>query len=204
MEIVQEPLTYFSSRKSGTKIDTVIIHYISAINVTPDKPHSAKECIKILKNNQVSAHYMIDLKGLIYELIPPTLKAWHAGKSKWMGIYNLNENSIGIELIGIGNKDFTEPQYSALIELLKDIVSKYNIEEKNLIGHEHVSPGRKVDPGRYFSWNRVYDALYRPEDLPPETPIEPTEEPKAPIPAPEPPPEYSLLQRIIKALFKIT
>ena len=50
------------------------------------------------KSSNVSAHYLITRKGVIFNLLCPKYKAWHAGKSKWKNDENINNYSIGIEL----------------------------------------------------------------------------------------------------------
>ena len=64
--------------------------------------------------------------------------AWHAGKSKWKKFINLNENSIGIELVNkghrLGYQNFTEIQIKSLITLCKKLKKKYSIKKENFLG----------------------------------------------------------------------
>ena len=53
-------------------------------------------------NSNVSAHYLISRKGIIFS--NASIKAWHAGKSKWKNKININDYSIGIELENKGHK----------------------------------------------------------------------------------------------------
>ncbi|MGB0508165.1 MAG: N-acetylmuramoyl-L-alanine amidase, partial [Pikeienuella sp.] len=50
---------------------------------------------------------------------------------------------------------FPEPQMVALEALLVGIVQRWGIDAENVLGHEHVAPGRKVDPGPKFDWARL-------------------------------------------------
>ena len=43
------------------------------------------------KSSNVSAHYLITRKGVIFNLLCPKYKAWHAGKSKWKNNVNIND-----------------------------------------------------------------------------------------------------------------
>ena len=85
--------------------------------------------------------------------------AWHAGKSKWKKFINLNENSIGIELVNkghrLGYQNFTENQIKSLITLCKKLKKKYKIKKENFLGHSDIAPLRKVDPGEKFPWKRL-------------------------------------------------
>lgn len=113
--------------------------------------------------NYVSAHFQIGWFGEIWQLVDPRNKiAYHAGKSSWFHegkrkqLDSCNNWMIGIELLGDGNMhDFSEAQYLALIELTKVLREMWpTISINSITGHEHVSPGRKVDPGKFFQWER--------------------------------------------------
>lgn len=108
--------------------------------------------------SQVSAHYLIGRDGKIYYLVDEKMRAWHAGDSYWGGNRDLNSSSIGIELDNNGNEPFAEPQIATLIDLLKDILGRWNIPPENVLAHGDVAPGRKVDPSRWFPWKRLADA----------------------------------------------
>ena len=84
-------------------------------------------------------------------------RAWHAGASAWQGRENCNDYSIGIELEGLEGERFEPAQYAALARLLQAIAGRYPID--SVAGHEHVAPGRKVDPGPGFEWAALRAAL---------------------------------------------
>lgn len=104
---------------------------------------------------QVSAHYLIGRDGRIIYLVDELKRAWHAGDSYWGGNRDINSSSIGIELDNNGNEPFGETQISVLIELLRDLTTRWNIPSANIIGHGDIAPGRKVDPSAYFPWRRL-------------------------------------------------
>lgn len=51
---------------------------------------------------KASAHVVIGRNGEIQQLVPFNVKAWHAGVSRWHGVANCNDYSIGIELVNAG------------------------------------------------------------------------------------------------------
>ena len=86
-------------------------------------------------------------------------RAWHAGASSWRGRDNCNDHSIGIELEGLEGRPFEAAQYAALAHLLRALARRYPLHE--VVGHEHVAPGRKLDPGPGFDWRRLRRMLRR-------------------------------------------
>jgi N-acetylmuramoyl-L-alanine amidase len=104
----------------------------------------------------VSAHYLIDENGATYRLVPDEMRAWHAGVSAWAGARNINDRSIGIELVNPGHdhgyRPFPAPQMSSLLDLLADLVRRHPIPSHRVVGHSDVAPARKTDPGELFDW----------------------------------------------------
>ena len=99
---------------------------------------------------------MIDYDGTIIQYVDESKRAWHAGKSFWGGITDMNAHSIGIELVNPGHtngyKPFPAAQMDALRQLAKEIMKRHNIPAHNVIGHSDVAPDRKSDPGELFPW----------------------------------------------------
>jgi N-acetylmuramoyl-L-alanine amidase len=104
---------------------------------------------------EVSAHYLIDRDGSIYQLVDERYRAWHAGISQWGSIKDVNSASIGIELDNNGDEPFPAAQIDALLALLADLQSRYAIPRANFLGHADVAPGRKTDPSRHFPWRTL-------------------------------------------------
>ncbi len=106
--------------------------------------------------NPVSAHYMIEEDGSVHRLVREDRRAWHAGRSCWRGITDINSASIGIELVNPGHefgyRPFPDDQMAALLPLLSDIVQRHDIELGNVVGHSDIAPARKDDPGELFDW----------------------------------------------------
>ena len=141
---------FMTKIRSNKGIKIIVIHYtgmqseVDALNRLTDF------------KSKVSCHYLINEKGQITSIIPDNYTAWHAGKSRWGKLSSLNKYSIGIELVNPGHnfgyKKFGKKQISALIQLIKKLIKKYNINKQNIVGHSDIAPLRKKDPGEKFPW----------------------------------------------------
>src|SRR5262250_956636 len=105
--------------------------------------------------SQVSAHYVICKDGTVHHMLNDYLRAWQAGVSKWGNATDINSVSIGIEIDNNGFEPFTDEQISSLLQLLDRIKKAYNIPTANFIGHADIAPGRKIDPNKYFPWQKL-------------------------------------------------
>jgi AmpD protein len=110
-----------------------------------------------LRGLQVSAHFVIRRDGEVLQFVSVDRRAWHAGVSAWNGRANCNDWSVGIELEGLEGLAFEGAQYDALIRLLHDL--RHRLPIVQVVGHEHVAPGRKRDPGEGFDWTRLASRL---------------------------------------------
>ncbi len=152
LKIVNSP-NFDKKTRSKKLIKYVIIHYTGM--------QSEIESIMRLKDksSKVSCHYLINRKGLITKMVPDTKIAWHAGKSKWKKINNLNKYSLGIELVNKGHKfgyeKYSELQIKSLIKLCTYLKKKYNFKNESFLGHSDIAPFRKLDPGEKFPWKRL-------------------------------------------------
>lgn len=131
-------------------IDMLILHYTGM-----KSGQAALERLCDIRS-KVSSHYLVEEDGAIYKLVDESQRAWHAGVSCWRGNTNINQRSIGIEIVNPGHefgyRDFTPPQMLAVKSLCKDILSRHKIAPRNIIGHSDVAPARKEDPGELFDW----------------------------------------------------
>jgi len=147
------PSPNFNDRPDGVEVDTVVIHYTGM--------KTAEEALACMcdPEAEVSAHYMIYEDGDVVQLVAEDKRAWHAGVSFWDGRENVNDFSIGIELVNKGHEfgyhEFPNEQMEALIELLRGIKSRHRIKKGNIIGHSDVAPERKQDPGELFDWGML-------------------------------------------------
>ncbi len=105
----------------------------------------------------VSAHYCIEEDGTVHRLVREDRRAWHAGKSYWRGVTDINSASVGIELVNPGHefgyRPFPDAQMEALLPLLDEIVQRWDVPRANVVGHSDIAPTRKEDPGELFDWD---------------------------------------------------
>lgn len=150
---------------SEPRIQFLIFHYTA---------ENDEDSIDILTGNNVSAHYLIRQelnqnlgKPVVLQFVPESERAWHAGASFWHGRKNLNDTSIGIEIVNpgyhkSGNEKswvpYSDEQIDLLISLSRDIIQRYRIKPINVLGHSDVSPQRKIDPGPLFPWEKLAEA----------------------------------------------
>ena len=105
---------------------------------------------------KVSAHYLVKEDGEVLQLVDEERRAWHAGKSYWRGITDVNSASVGIEIVNPGHefgyRPFPDEQIAAVIPLVSDIKARHGIGRGNVVGHSDIAPARKEDPGELFPW----------------------------------------------------
>ncbi|HOF88473.1 MAG TPA: N-acetylmuramoyl-L-alanine amidase [Armatimonadota bacterium] len=162
--VVSAPSRHYT-KAAARRVDTVVIHYLSGINVDRSRWSEPALCLEILRRYRVSAHYLIDRAGTVYALVDERDIAWHAGGSIMPAPDNrrgVNRFSIGIELIATHTSGFTDAQYAALATLVRGIQRRHPI--RHLVGHDQISGRRAVqlglrkdvkpDPGPRFDWPR--------------------------------------------------
>ena len=156
MAVLRRPSPNWNERPPGTAVDTLILHYTGM--------RSAQEALDRLCDEaaQVSAHYLIDEDGAVVALVPEDRRAWHAGRSAWLGGTGLNDRSIGIELVNPGHefgyRAFPEAQIDACLDLGLALVRRWPIPARRVLAHSDVAPDRKLDPGELFPWRRLAEA----------------------------------------------
>jgi AmpD protein len=162
MRVVDSPNQ--DERPPGTAVSLAIVHCISLppgqyggdaierlfTNRLDPRAHPYFQAIQALR---VSAHFLIRRDGELVQFVPVARRAWHAGASSWRGRGRCNDFSVGIELEGTDDAPFEDPQYAALVSLLK------GLSLRQIAAHSDVAPGRKSDPGAGFEWPRVLAAL---------------------------------------------
>jgi N-acetylmuramoyl-L-alanine amidase len=142
-----------AQRAEPAGVDMLVLHYTGM--------KTAGEAIERLCDPEarVSAHYVIEENGAIWRLVPEALQAFHAGRSCWAGSSNLNEVSIGIEIVNPGHEwgyhPFPEEQMVALERLSGALLSRFPIPPHRVVGHSDIAPDRKSDPGELFDWPRL-------------------------------------------------
>jgi AmpD protein len=120
-----------------------------------DHPYFAE-----IADTPVSAHIFIDREGKITQYVPFNKRAWHAGASEFMGRQRCNDYSIGVELEGCDDQTYTDEQYMQLAALTVVLMRQWPaITRNNIVGHCHIAPDRKTDPGPTFDWKHYFDLL---------------------------------------------
>ena len=159
--------------RSIVDVQFLILHYTGC---------SLEKTIEIFQNpsSKVSAHFVIDTQGVIYEMIPcleeGPFKAYHSGESFWKDSHgklwsHLNSYSLGIELVNNNGNlfSYTSEQYQSLVDLvlkLKEKFSSLRVAD-SVLGHEHIAGFRgKVDPGLQFDWKKFFKDAYNISDYP--------------------------------------
>ena len=153
MEGIEKPSPNFGVRPANNPIDMLVIHYTGMT--------SANDALSRLCDGAsgVSAHFLIDEDGTLYSLVDEYEGAWHAGKSLWRGNRNINDRSIGVELVNPGHefgyRIFPDPQMDTLATLAQDLITRHPIPPRNVVGHSDIAPSRKQDPGELFDWQKL-------------------------------------------------
>lgn len=156
MNIVRQSSPNFNDRKEA--LDLLVLHYTGM--------ETGDAAIERLCDPEasVSAHYVVRETGEIVQLVAEDKRAWHAGVSSWMGQTDLNSRSIGIEIVNGGHNvpledgslpPYPDVQIEAVISLSKDIARRHAIRNTRIVGHSDIAPGRKIDPGEHFPWERL-------------------------------------------------
>ncbi len=129
--------------------DIIVIHYTAMA--------SAEAACRALSNPdvEVSAHYLIAEDGCVSTLVDEAERAWHAGAGCWGDVVDVNSRSIGIELCNDGFSPFSAALMDALEALLAGIMARWAIPPERVIAHSDLAPGRKIDPGWRFDWQRL-------------------------------------------------
>ena len=151
MNIIDAPSPNFDDR--GRSVDMIVLHYTGM--------RTGAEALARLRDPaaKVSAHYLVEENGDVYRLVDEAKRAWHAGVGSWKGETDLNARSIGIEIVNPGHefgyRDFPAVQIDAVIALLKNIRTRFEVSAAMTLGHSDVAPRRKEDPGERFPWLRL-------------------------------------------------
>ncbi|WP_290435954.1 N-acetylmuramoyl-L-alanine amidase, partial [Aeromonas caviae] len=127
------------SASQNERIAFLILHYT-------DEEDARSLRLLTEPEHKVSAHYLIprdtdEQPFPVYQLVPDSQRAWHAGRSRWHHYAGLNASSLGIEIVNLGydEKDAALPahlrhwqpypsaQIAALGALARDLVERYQI-----------------------------------------------------------------------------
>jgi len=159
--------------RSGGAVDLIVIHHITCppgafgtedvaalfLGTLDTARHPA---YREVEGKELSAHFLIDRAGRVTQFVATDRAAYHAGASRWRGRSGCNDFSVGIELIGDADHDYTGRQYATLARLCRDLMRAHpKITPHRIVGHSQVATprGRKSDPGPRFDWPRLHREL---------------------------------------------
>lgn len=97
--LVDINIDYYWSKKNKTPLkntDFIVIHYTAGATAISSARYLCD------KKTPVSAHLLISRNTKIYQMVDFQTQAWHAGKSQYYNLTNINQYSIGIELENYG------------------------------------------------------------------------------------------------------
>jgi len=152
IKIIQKLVSWgYSKPQSARTIDTIIIH--SSYNALGGDKYDLTKLLEEYREYGVSPHYLIDREGNIYQLVSDKNIAYHAGESQMPdGRTNVNNFSLGIEIMNTEDSNLTEKQYQSLNKLMDYLKNIHKI--KDVLGHNQISSGRKTDPWN-FDWKKI-------------------------------------------------
>ena len=154
MNIIEAPSPNFDTRTAPPSL--LVLHYTGM--------RTGQEALDRLRDPEakVSSHYLVEEDGRVFRLVAEERRAWHAGVSYWRGRSNVNGESIGIEIVNPGHewgyRAFPDVQIASVIALVADIRTRWDIYDRDIIGHSDIAPDRKDDPGELFPWKRLAEA----------------------------------------------
>ena len=159
--------TSYVATGKNERVQFIILHYTATDNLGS---------IKELTSSRVSSHFLVldEDDNKIYSLVPLEQRAWHAGASAFRGRTNINDTSVGIEIVSDGiareyradpnpyhpydhDVDYKPIQIEKAAQIIKYVAEKYNVPARNIVAHSDIAPSRKKDPGAKFPWKELYD-----------------------------------------------
>jgi AmpD protein len=158
------PSPNFDARAPGCAVELLVVHCISLPAGRYGGPHvdalflnrldlDADPSFESLRGLRVSAHFFVDRRGRLTQYVSCLDRAWHAGVSRFEDRERCNDFSIGVELEGLHTDRFTARQYRTLAALTRGLQRRFPTL-RAVRGHEEIAPGRKLDPGPHFDWQR--------------------------------------------------
>ena len=151
MKFIDMPSPNFDERT--LPVTMIVLHYTGMID--------GASAIARLRDPEakVSAHYVVEEDGSVLRLVPEDKRAWHAGRSHWRGLTDVNSASVGIEIVNPGHdhgyRPFRAEQIQSVVQLVADIKARHGIGRGDVVAHSDIAPRRKRDPGELFPWSKL-------------------------------------------------
>lgn len=129
----------------------LIMHFTAITSASATVQHLCNPATK------VSAHLVLDRDGSITQLLPFNTKGWHCGPSLWRGHSDLNNVSVGIEIVNYGPTPFMR---DGLVHPRRPGEFNPEVEGQPSKWHHAAHP---LEPGRMQYWqlftSSQFDAL---------------------------------------------
>lgn len=87
------------------------------------------------------AHYCVTEEGSVYRIVDRDREAFHAGRSMWRGVEDVDKFSVGIECVGYHNKPMPTVQLIAIRDLVKELQAMYRLSDDKVVSHSQVAYG---------------------------------------------------------------
>lgn len=138
----------FGPRPTDAPIDTIVLHHTAGDTLAGTVKWFA------MTESQVSAHFTVGKDGSIVQHVSTFDRAWHGGNSMDVeGRTNVNNFSIGIEIVNIGDgkHPYPQAQVDAVRNLCAHLIRHRFPGIKQITSHEFIAIpyGRKNDPINY-------------------------------------------------------
>ncbi len=138
----------YEARPLGASPSILLLHYTGMETMEAARDRLSDP------QSKVSAHYLVDEDGSVFDLVPEDMRAWHSGVSYWAGESDINSASIGVEIVNPGHefgyRPFPLEQMQSVLTLCHGIQARHDI--RHVLAHSDVAPERKQDPGELFDW----------------------------------------------------
>lgn len=122
---------HYTSGRGGKSINKVVVHY-NAGNLT------IEGCYSVWQTREASAHYQVESRGRIGQLVHDKDTAWHCG------VFSQNQQSIGIEHANQPDGTITDACLDAGAHLVAAVCKKYGLGRpewlKNVFPHRYFKP----------------------------------------------------------------
>ena len=146
------PSPNFGERPASAVINTIVLH------ATVEPTTEGTIGIFLNRARQVSAHFVVGRDGRVVQMVPLEKRAWHAGVSTWDGMKDINNVSVGIEMVNLndGKDPYPDAQYQAVAGIIRFVRSRYAVPDNHIVSHEQIAipQGRKNDP-LGFDFDRI-------------------------------------------------
>lgn len=133
--------------RRGKKVKYIVIHYTAN---NGDTARGNGSYFQRTAGIGASAHWFVD-ETMAVQSVPEDFVAWHCGGDSYAHPECRNANSIGVELCSRQDKDgayyFAPETFDNAVELVRELMEKYNVPPERVIRHYDVT--RKVCPAPF-------------------------------------------------------